>query len=372
MVATDVYILDVAAFLPNKPVTNDQITAVLGEGPSSRMRKLVLRNNGIQTRYYAVDPATGKLTHSNAQLAAAAVRGLREYPAFTLADIQTLACGTSSPDQALPGHASMVHAELGSPACEVVSTSGVCVAGMTAMKYAYAAVKAGLCTRAVATGSELSSSYMRSEFCCTDSSSPALDAEFLRWMLSDGAGAALLAPDRPLDRPALRIDWIEMSSFAHELEACMYAGAVKGEDGKLTGWRTFPVTEAATNGALLVKQDMKLLNREVVLTSVDRALPPIIAKHGLKAESIDWFLPHYSSHYFRQPIADRLTAIGFAIPFEHWFTNLSDKGNTGSASIYIILAELLHSGRLRKGQRILCFIPESGRFTICYMLLTVV
>jgi 3-oxoacyl-[acyl-carrier-protein] synthase-3 len=64
--------------------------------------------------------------------------------------------------------------------------------------------------------------------------------------------------------------------------------------------------------------------------------------------------------------------IGFAIPAERWFTNLASKGNTGSASIYIILEELFKSGRLRQGQKLLCFVPESGRFAMCYMLLTVV
>ncbi|MCG6535351.1 MAG: hypothetical protein L7F78_11820, partial [Syntrophales bacterium LBB04] len=58
--------------------------------------------------------------------------------------------------------------------------------------------------------------------------------------------------------------------------------------------------------------------------------------------------------------------------YEKWFTILAWKGNTGSASIYIILEELFHSDRLQKGQRLLCLIPESGRFSIAYMMLTVV
>jgi 3-oxoacyl-[acyl-carrier-protein] synthase-3 len=60
------------------------------------------------------------------------------------------------------------------------------------------------------------------------------------------------------------------------------------------------------------------------------------------------------------------------IPEERWFTNLAAKGNTGSASFYIMLEELFASGRLRKGERILGFIPESGRFSVGWMLLTVV
>jgi 3-oxoacyl-[acyl-carrier-protein] synthase-3 len=67
-----------------------------------------------------------------------------------------------------------------------------------------------------------------------------------------------------------------------------------------------------------------------------------------------------------------MVGIGFTVPYEKWFTNLAYKGNTGSASIYVMLEELFHSGMLKEGQKILCFIPESGRFSIAYMLLSVV
>lgn len=67
-----------------------------------------------------------------------------------------------------------------------------------------------------------------------------------------------------------------------------------------------------------------------------------------------------------------MKAIGFEIPYEKWFTNLYTKGNTGSAAIYIIMEEIFKSGRLKKDQKLLCFIPESGRFSHCYMMLSVV
>ncbi len=375
----DVFALDVSSFLPNEPLGNDQLETVLGplDGSSARMRKLILRQNGIRQRHYAIDPATGETTHTNAQLAAEAVRRLAPREGFSVAEIPCLACGTSAADQLLPGHASMVHAELGGGTCEIVSTGGVCVSGMTALKYAYMAVKSGLHPNAVATGSENASSFLRPQVCSRSEAggepeAPGLDAEFLRWMLSDGAGAMYLSATAPAGRPALRIDGIEIVSFAHILETCMYAGAVKNPDGSITGWRELTPQQLHAQAALPIKQDMKLLNREVVTASVDRALPPIIDRYGLRPEQIDWFVPHYSSHYFRRPIYDRLVAIGFELTEDKWFSNLADKGNTGSASIYIILEELLHSGRLRPGQRILCFIPESGRFTISYMLMTVV
>ena len=67
-----------------------------------------------------------------------------------------------------------------------------------------------------------------------------------------------------------------------------------------------------------------------------------------------------------------MKAVGFEIPYEKWFTNLTVKGNTGSAAIYIIMEEIFKSDRFKPGQKVFCFIPESGRFSHCYMMLTVV
>ncbi|OGT99126.1 MAG: hypothetical protein A2X80_04975 [Geobacteraceae bacterium GWB2_52_12] len=376
------YITDIAVFLPNEPVENQNIEKVLGmvHGTPSRTRAVILRNNKIRERYYAIDPDSGNITHTNAQLTAEAVRRLLPHAGFTPDQIECLACGTSTPDQLIPGHGLMVHGELASAPCEVASMSGVCLSGISSLKYAAMNVAAGITGNAVATGSELVSTFMRSELfdsVCPEKASRvescpslAFDADFLRWMLSDGAGAAFISAAPSPERLSLRIDWIEHLSFAGELETCMYSGAVKNDDGSITGWRSIDGANGA--GAFLIKQDVKLLNREIISTIVNRTLTRVVAKHNLSSEQIDWFLPHYSSDYFRQSLHDRMGAIGFSIPQERWFTNLPTKGNTGSASIYIMMEELFKSERLKVGDTILCMIPESGRFSVAYMLLTVV
>ncbi|PLY02769.1 MAG: hypothetical protein C0623_03145 [Desulfuromonas sp.] len=380
-----VFITDLAYFLPNDPVSNEQMESILGmvnELPS-RTRRIILRNNGIKSRYYAIDPETGAATHTNAQLAAEAVRRLKPHSGFTVEEIECLCCGTSMPDQMMPGHAPMVHGEIGGSPLEVVSTSGVCLSGITALKYAWMNVATGQSRNAVATGSELASISMKARQMKTISaekiaaldSDPALSFEedFLRWMLSDGAGAAYLSKERPDDdRPVLQIDWIDIYSFAHEFEACMYMGANKLEDGTLKSWRQYEPLEAIRNGVFNVKQDVKLLNAEIIPTAARRTMPLIMENRNLRPEQIDWFLPHYSSNYFRKPLKEGLDQIGMNIPEEKWFTNLVKKGNTGSASFYIILEEMFKTGRLKRGEKILCFIPESGRFSIGYVQMTVV
>lgn len=52
-----VYITKIASFLPNKAVGNNEIEYYLGfiGGKPSRVRSVVLRQNGIKKRYYALN-----------------------------------------------------------------------------------------------------------------------------------------------------------------------------------------------------------------------------------------------------------------------------------------------------------------------------
>jgi 3-oxoacyl-[acyl-carrier-protein] synthase-3 len=62
---------------------------------------------------------------------------------------------------------------------------------------------------------------------------------------------------------------------------------------------------------------------------------------------------------------------GEGIPYEKWFLNLSTMGNVGACSAYLMVHELFQSGRLKKGERLLLLVPESGRFSYMYAMLTV-
>jgi len=153
----------------------------------------------------------------------------------------------------------------------------------------------------------------------------------------------------------------------------MFSCAVKLENGKLKGWREFKLRDPEeVSNVFAVKQDVRQLNNRIVPLTVEKGLSAIADKRRLKPQDIDYFLPHYSSEYFRDKLAKGLDNIGFSIPQEKWFTNLANKGNTGAASMYIMLEEIFNGEQLKKGDRLLCFIPESGRFLTAYMHLTVV
>ncbi|MFP5418788.1 MAG: beta-ketoacyl-ACP synthase III [Gammaproteobacteria bacterium] len=375
---TEVFITRSAACLPLAPVGNDEIEAVLGKvgGKPSRVKRIILRSNGIVSRHYALDRDTGEPVMTHAELTAAAIRGLGET-----GPVDCLATGTSIPDQLLPGHGVMVHGELGWPQLEVVSMAGICLSGTAALKYAFMAVATGNAKQAVATGSELVSPLMHArnfEAECEHKAANlethpeiAFEKDFLRWMLSDGAGALLLAA-QPGSQLSLRIKWIELFSSAHRLPPCMYAGGDRAADGTLRGWMRFPVSDWASQSVFAIKQDVRLLNEQIAPATVVDPMRTLRERHDLRADQIDWFLPHMSSHYFQPILEHTLDSIDFHIPRARWFTNLATCGNTGSASPFIMLDALMRSGHIRPGQTLLLYVPESGRFSSGFICLEAV
>ena len=75
--------------------------------------------------------------------------------------------------------------------------------------------------------------------------------------------------------------------------------------------------------------------------------------------------------FFKDKILEESKNRGFFITEDKWFLNLPRVGNIGSASAFAMIEELLYSGKLKKGQKILMMIPESARFSYCYCMLTV-
>ncbi len=375
-----VYITRLSKFLPNDPVTNNQMEKILGlvDGTPSKAKPIILRNNQIKTRYYALDDQ-GNSTHSNAEITVEAIKGLFDGD-FGAEDIDLLSCGTTSPDQLLPSHTSMVHGILMEKPVEILSPAGSCCTGTHALHYAYLSILAGEKQRAVSAGSEKFSSWMLAKHFKKEPDKRAeiekepivaFEKDFLRWMLSDGAGAALLSPEPNKNSLSLRIDWIESKSFANQLKTCMYSGGEKKDDGNFKGWKDYETVDLIEKTLFSLRQDVSLLGKNIVPVGA-AFFKDIAERRNVDVENITWFLPHLSSEYFRDQIEEGLIKNNIPIPKEKWFTNLTRLGNVGAASIYFMLEELFNSDKLNKGDTILCMVPESARFSYVFIMLTAI
>jgi 3-oxoacyl-[acyl-carrier-protein] synthase III len=374
----DVYITAAGVYLPGEPVSNDEMESVLGlvDGKPSRYRGTVLRSNRIKSRYYAQDK-DGNQTHLNEELAANAVHAALEDRGYGLDKVDMLATATTLPDTIMPGFGSMVHGRLGGRTMDVLSTSGICSASMTALKGAVNAIRVGEHSTAITVGSELVTPFMKGSRFSTESTLDESDnkadsyqffnADFLRWMLSDGAGAVVLEDKPREDGVSLKIDWIDYRSYANDWPTCMYLGTSKTENLKVgdTYASYASMQDADAAGMFVIRQDTELLPKGLLASVITDARR--LKEEGKIVESeIDHFLPHISSYFFYNQLKDEYKKVGINIPQEKWFTNLATKGNTGAASIYIMLEECLSNGHFKPGDRILCMVPESGRFSVSY------
>lgn len=359
----DCYITRTGAFLPGEPIDNADIQDFLGtlDGEND-VRDKILRMNGIKKRHYALDRDQGA-THDVYGLASEAVARCldsgqpRPGPGY-------LSAGSTNTPLVGPGLASILHAALGSSgvlphSVEINSNSGICSSGAQAFINAYRAVRSGDHASAVCAGVEQPSEILKStviqpprdrdDFPDDPKKSRWFMSVFLRFMLSDGAGAFLLE-DRPArDGVSLRVNWTCSRSFAHETPLCM---KLESESRLLT-------------------QDVEILS-QYLKPCVRQTLQAAIDTTGDDLADYRIVLPHLSSFFFKRYM---LQVLGeFAPPggrLDHW-TNLEWAGNTGAASIYIMLDEYLKTHTLEDGDRLLLFIPESGQFNFVLISLTAV
>lgn len=376
----NVFIRNVSSFLPNHPVENSEIENYLGliNGQGSRVKNVILRQNGIRRRYYALDE-NNKITHSNAEMAMWAIKKLATQ-SLDITQIDALASAVTIPDQILPSQASVIQGLLHLKPIEIYSYTGACLTSLEAFKTLEMGIRAGVYKNAIACASELLSPTLRSENYDLSyeiekdpSKNPyiAFEKDFLRFMLSDGAGAVYLSDKTNENGITLKVEWTEMQSYAGTLPSCMTLGCDIDAEYNLRSWKYLSKAEIAQKNIFVLRQDIRLLNEFGIKSCVD-AIEYGINKHNVDPSEITYMIPHVSSMFFYNNLNQEMTMRGIDIPEDRWFTNLCDVGNIGSAAIWVALEELFHSGKLLVGDRILLMVPESARFSFGTVLLSVV
>lgn len=370
------YITSTGSFLPGTPVPNEEIEEYIGQAgrSTSDLKAVTLANCGIKTRYYAIDK-NQQTVYSGTQMAAGAVRTAVERAGLGPNDVEMLSAATTLPDVMAPGHASMVHGELGYGPLEIATAHGVCSSGMMALKNAYLQVAIGEKSNAVSVASEFASRLFKSSryddmgAAAEDGSLP-IEAAFLRYMLSDGAGAVVIEDQPAASGISLRIDWISLTSYANTETACMYLGS--NDKACTKTWLDYPAAgSASADGAMVLRQDLSLLPHLVSLGVDEYERLRRLGKFD--PATLNWIPAHYSSERMKTSVLKEFSRRGLDLDRpEIWYSNLPTVGNIGCASIYVILDEMLQQGLIRDGDTLLCMVPESGRFAISFMHLTAV
>jgi 3-oxoacyl-[acyl-carrier-protein] synthase III len=358
----DCYITSTGSYLPGEPVDNENIQQylgkVIGEG---QVRSKILKANGIETRHYALDKKQNA-THSLYELAADAVKDCLPQEKKPL-PIDYLSAGTTHAPFLAPGVSSILHDQLSkdkviSHSLEINSNSGICSSGAQSIVNASRAVKSGEARAAICVGVEQSSVGLKSKAFRTTYDIPAILRDirsskwfmsvFLRFMLSDGAGAFLLEPHPTKPGISLKVDWTYSRSFANEAPLCMHIDS----------------------STMILSQNIKILATYMAPLS-KKAVVGALCEHGETLDHYTMVLPHMSSYYFEPAVKKIMAELSPNREVPYW-TNLRTAGNTGAASIFIMLDEYLNTQTVAAGDRLLLFVPESGQFNYVLISLTAV
>ena len=359
---TDCYITSTGAFLPGQAVDNESINQylgrVIGEG---RVQKKILAVNGIQTRHYALDQKQNP-THSIYELAAEAVRDCLTQDGTSIG-IDYLSAGTTYAPILAPGLSSLLHDQLSKDKLidrplEINSNAGICSSGAQAIVNAARTVKTGDAKAAVCVGVEQSSIGLRSKAFHTTYDLPAILRDvrkskwfmsvFLRFMLSDGAGAFLLEPHPRQQGISLKVNWTYSRSFANQAPLCMQL----------------------QSNPIMLQQDVRILAKYMAPLS-KKVVKAALCEHSETLDCYSMVLPHMSSYYFEPSLRKIMDEFSPHQEVPYW-TNLRTAGNTGAASIFIMLDEYIKTRPVANGDRIMLFVPESGQFNYVLVSLTVV
>ena len=360
----DCYITSTGSYLPGDPVENKNINQYLGRvlGESGVQSK-ILAVNGIQTRHYALDKKQNA-THSIYELAAEAVKDCLSQGQNS-STIDYLSAGTTHAPILAPGLSSLLHDQLSkenviSHPLEINSNSGICSSGAQALVNAVRAVKAAEAKAAICVGVEQSSVGLKSKAFRASYDIPAILRDvrtskwfmsvFLRYMLSDGAGAFLLEarPREQTQGVSLKVNWTYSRSFANQAPRCMQLDS----------------------SPLVLRQDVKMLAKYMAPLS-KKAVEGALCEHSETLDHYTMVLPHMSSYYFEPAVRKIMAELSPNREVPYW-TNLRTAGNTGAASIFIMLDEYIKTQPVAAGDRILLFVPESGQFNYVLISLTVV
>ncbi len=312
------YIIGSGVCLPDRVVTNEELTAKLGIEPER-----IYRSSGIRRRRWA-DPK--ELTST---LAACALEHAITDANITARQIDYLLFGTMTPDRFIPGSASAVQKSAGLREIPCIDIRAACCNTLYALQLARALIVSGAATHVAICLAEIQSRYL--------DLSP--ESATLSMLFGDGA-AALIVSAEP-SASAIEILDIHLATN----------GAFRDDLGIRC-----PGTEFGTAPALCETSAADFaprMNGQSVILQASRrivsACRELLERNHLTPQDIRWIVPHQANSNLLAQIARGLEfsrADGFVSVIE-------DFGNTSSASMGIALDFLRRGGRVERGDYLL-------------------
>ncbi|QWE04881.1 beta-ketoacyl-ACP synthase III [Polynucleobacter sp. JS-JIR-II-50] len=300
------------SYLPELRLTNQDLVERLAKTGLETSDEWIKTRSGISARHFA---AENELT---SDLAVKAAQAALISAGITSEDLDLIILATSTPDHlgGFPSTACVVQDKLGAhTACAAFDVQAVCAGFTYALAIADAFIRSGSYKKVLVIGAETFSRILNFQ----DRGTCVL--------FGDGAGAVVL----------------EASKEAGILSTALHA------DGSQRDILCVP--GRAGNGGVHGSPFMTMDGPAVFKLAVkvlEQVAHEALEKANLKAEQIDWLVPHQANIRIMEGTAKKM-----GMSMDKVIVTVHEHGNTSAASIPLALDAGVRSGQIQRGQHLL-------------------
>ena len=309
----------VHGYLPPDLLTNAELAHMVDTSDA-----WITERTGIKERHILKGEGLG-----TSHMAAEAVRGLLQKTGTKPSEIDLLICATTTPDMQFPSTANMICDMVGVKDIGSFDVQAACSGFLYSLTIAAQFIANGTARKVVVVGADKMSSIIdyKDRATCV--------------LFGDGAGAVLLEPS---DAGYGIMDALIRSDGAGMIHLHQKAG----------GSRMPPTFETVANRLHYVHQEGAAVYKFAIAKMAEVA-SEIMARNNLRADMIDWLVPHQANKRIIESTAERM-----GLPMERVMVTIQKYGNTTNATIPLCLWD--YEPKLKRGDKML-LAAFGGGFT---------
>jgi len=309
-------IVGTGGYLPEKILRNTDL-----EQTMDTSHKWIVERTGIAQRHVAAEGET------TCDLAEQAARRALDAAAWDPASLDLIIVATTTPDHIFPSVASQLQERLGCNGCAAFDIQAVCTGFIYALATADQFVRTGMAKRVLVIGAETFTRILD----WSDRSTSIL--------FGDGAGAVVL---EAAEEPGIIGSKLHADGRYKEL-LWVPAGVSSGYD------------QTRQNEAYVAMKGNEVF--KVAVRTLGRIVDEILTAHSMRAEQVDWLVPHQANERILTATAKKL-----GLSMDKVINTVKHHANTSAASVPLALDVAVRDGRIQRGQ-VLLLEAFGGGFT---------
>lgn len=356
----NVKITGTGSYLPGKPITIDEVDYFLGElteAPKKlqkwlqRMKELMREMLEVKHYHFAIDPETREFTDDNITMSVKAAKEALNAAGLNASDIDLIVYGSAHQDQ-MPTTSVQIQEALGIEQCGEMGIHANCTSAYKALLVASDFIKSGRYKNALVLSSSMSSSELRAEYY----NQPLVKKEelFLRYFLSDGAGALLLQADNE-KKNGLYVEETYMESIGGKKPAAML--------NKRPAYWMNPKQEYELGYHHL----SQMFNEQLRTHFHDndgsvfmKGLKRMLQKYPMDLNQLKYFQVNFPSKHISELVMDECEEM--EINRNTLYTKMADMGYAGPPMAFISINKIVSEEKLQTNDIILSFVTEVSKF----------